>query len=60
MNRGNSRSRGTALLAVAVVVLAGTAATGRDGVVSWLIIGCALVLLAAGLFYMLRRGSDEG
>jgi hypothetical protein len=60
MNRGNSRSRGTALLAVAVVVLARTAATGRDGVVSWLIVGCALVLLAAGLFYMLRRGSGEG
>jgi hypothetical protein len=53
MNRGNSRSQGTALLAVAVVVLAGTAATGPDGIVSWLIIGCALVLLAAGLFYML-------
>jgi hypothetical protein len=48
------------LLAVAVVVLAGTAATGRDGVVSGLIIGGALVLLAAGLFHMLRRGSDEG
>jgi hypothetical protein len=33
MNRDNSRSRGTTLLAVAVVVLAGTAATGRDGAV---------------------------
>ena len=60
MNRENSRSRGTALLAVAMVVLAGTAATGRGGAVSWLIIGGALILLAAGLFYTLRRGSDEG
>ena len=48
------------MLAVAVVVLAGTAATGRDGAVSWLIIGGALILLAAGLFYTLRRVSDEG
>ena len=60
MNRDNSRRRGTTLLAVTVVVLAGTAATGRDGAVSWLIIGGALILLAAGLFYTLRRGSDEG
>ena len=48
------------MLAVAVVVLAGTATTGRGGAVSWLIIGGALILLAAGLFYTLRRGSDEG
>ena len=46
------------MLAVAVVVLAGTAATGRGGVVSGLIVGCALVLLAAGLFYILRRGGE--
>lgn len=60
MNRRKSRSRGTVFLAVTVVVLAGTAATGPDGVVSWLIIGCAFVPLAAGIFYTLRRGSDEG
>lgn len=48
------------MLAVAVVALAGTATTGREGVVSWLIIGGALVLVAIGMFLMLRRGSDEG